>query len=198
MDDFQTLFTFLVGLLVALLAITALVALVYVLTGLLNSTRRMERAAEAELRQALARVPQESQEAFVSYTNRRVKSPAIAVLLALFLGWLGVHRFYLRDYGIGFVYLAYSLIGIPISVLLVYLNRMSSLMPLGVAREWVVLLLLFVWLGIPALAAFVDAFLMPRQVNEKNRQMIRQAQEMFARPYVSPAVSAGGTQLSSA
>jgi hypothetical protein len=64
-----------------------------------------------------------------------------------------------------------------------------------VPREWVVLLLLFIWLGIPALAAFVDAFLMPRQANEKNRQMIRQAQEMFAR---SPGASAGVTQLSGA
>jgi TM2 domain-containing membrane protein YozV len=194
-NDFDTLFTFLVGLLVALLALTVLVALVYALTGLLNSTRRVEQAAQVELREALAKVPPQSQEAFVSFTNRRAKSPTIAVLLALFLGWLGAHRFYLRDYGLGFMYLAYFLIGIPVSVALVYLTGGPTTDLFGVPREWVVLLLLFIWLGIPALAAFVDAFLMPRQANEKNRQMIRQAQEMFAR---SPGASAGVTQLSGA
>lgn len=198
MDDFQILFTFLVGLLVALLAITVLVALVYGLTGLLNSTRRVERAAQAELRQALARIPPESQEAFVSYTNRRAKSPAAAVLLALFLGWLGAHRFYLRDYGIGFIYLAYFLVGIPVSLALIYFVRVPTAVPFGAPLAPVVLLLLFIWLGIPALAAFGEAFLMPRQANEKNRQMIQQAKEMFARPYAGPQTSGSSAQLSGA
>ncbi len=182
MDDFQTLFTFLVGLLVALLAITILVALVYALTGLLNATRRAERAAQLEMSQAIATVPRESQEAFVSYTNRRAKSPTIAVLLALFLGWLGAHRFYLRDYGLGFMYLAYFLVGIPALVAFVYFYANPTAVPLPLIAA----LLLFLWLGIPALFAFFDSFLMPKQTYVKNQQMFRQAQDLFARPAAVP------------
>ncbi len=42
-----------------------------------------------------------------------VKDRTVAALLAIFLGWIGVHRFYLGDIGLGIVYLIFSWTGIP-------------------------------------------------------------------------------------
>jgi TM2 domain-containing membrane protein YozV len=41
------------------------------------------------------------------------KEEAIGVLLALFLGGLGIHHFYLRRNGLGILYLVFSWTGIP-------------------------------------------------------------------------------------
>lgn len=179
MDDFQTLFTFLVGLLVALLAITALVAAVYILTGVLNSTRRAERAAQTELSRALAALPPGEREAFVSYANAGRKSPTVAVLLALFLGWLGTHRFYLRDYGIGFIYLAWFLLGIPVTILMTYLYFNPQALPDFLPLGWALGLLLLGWLGLPATVALLEAFWMPRRAHERNLEMLRRAEMAF-------------------
>lgn len=43
----------------------------------------------------------------------RRKSRLVTALLALFLGWLGVHRFYLEQVAIGLLYLLYSLVILP-------------------------------------------------------------------------------------
>lgn len=40
-------------------------------------------------------------------------SKIVAMWLALFLGFAGVHRFYLREYGLGLVYLGFCWTGIP-------------------------------------------------------------------------------------
>lgn len=194
MDPFDTMFTFLAGLLVALLAITVLVALVYILTGLLNSTRRAERAAAAALQEALNGVPRESQEAFLSYTNQRAKSPTLAVFLALFLGWLGAHRFYLRDYGLGFVFLAYFLLGIPAFIAFVYFYYN----PVALSLAWIAAILLFLWLGIPALVAFGEAFFMPRRAYERNMQTFREAGSTFRAPAAPAAPLTYEPRLSSA
>lgn len=50
-------------------------------------------------------------------TNRR----KLAIILAIFLGWLGVRRFYLRQYGLGCAYLIISLF-IPITVLISFIR----------------------------------------------------------------------------
>ena len=41
------------------------------------------------------------------------KSRVAAVLLAIFLGWLGAHKFYLGRIGFGFMYLFFFWTGIP-------------------------------------------------------------------------------------
>ncbi len=52
----------------------------------------------------------------VRYNHLVMKDKNIAALLALFFGWIGVHRFYLRQYGLGILYLI--LLGTGISFLL--------------------------------------------------------------------------------
>jgi TM2 domain-containing membrane protein YozV len=45
-----------------------------------------------------------------------VKSRGVAIVLALFLGWIGVHKFYLGSYFWGFVYLLFCWTGIPMVI----------------------------------------------------------------------------------
>lgn len=42
-----------------------------------------------------------------------MKNRSVAILLALFLGWMGAHRFYLGHGGVGLIYLLFSWTGIP-------------------------------------------------------------------------------------
>ncbi|MEG9884336.1 MAG: TM2 domain-containing protein [Hyphomicrobiales bacterium] len=85
-------------------------------------------------------------------TNEK-KSLAMAYLLLIFLGPLGMHRFYLGKTGSGFVMLALSLIGWASLVVVV------GVVFLAVVGIWVV----------------VDAFLLPeivRQDQERLRQKL--------------------------
>lgn len=74
------------------------------------------------------------------YESER-KDGTVGVLLALFLGGLGAHRFYMGDVGLGILYV------------------------------------IFVWTFIPALIAFVEAFLMPKRVRAYNKKKARQIAE---------------------
>lgn len=52
--------------------------------------------------------------------NRR----KLAIILAIFLGWLGVHKFYLGQYGKAILYLVISVIFVPLSVLLSFIDAL--------------------------------------------------------------------------
>jgi len=52
---------------------------------------------------------------FAEYQQAR-KDELIGVLLAIFLGGLGIHHFYLRRDGLGLVYLVFSWTGIPMVI----------------------------------------------------------------------------------
>jgi TM2 domain-containing membrane protein YozV len=52
---------------------------------------------------------------FAEYQRAR-KDEVIGVLLAIFLGGLGIHHFYLRRDGLGLVYLVFSWTGIPMII----------------------------------------------------------------------------------
>lgn len=52
---------------------------------------------------------------FAEYQRAR-KDEVIGVLLAIFLGGLGIHHFYLRRDGLGIVYLVFSWTGIPMVI----------------------------------------------------------------------------------
>lgn len=55
-----------------------------------------------------------------------LNSPAnkrkIAIILAIFLGWLGAHRFYLNQYGKGIAYIILSMFFTPIMVLVGFID----------------------------------------------------------------------------
>ena len=66
----------------------------------------------------MQKLPQEKQMLFLMQYNGVKKNPTTAVLLAVFLGGLGVHRFYMGDVGWGVLYLLFSWTWIPLIVAL--------------------------------------------------------------------------------
>lgn len=61
----------------------------------------------------LMQVPDDKKPLFLLQYNNVRKNPTTAVLLALFLGGLGAHKFYLNQAGIGIVYLLFCWTYIP-------------------------------------------------------------------------------------
>ena len=53
---------------------------------------------------------------FYAEYERARKDEVIGVLLAVFLGGLGIHHFYLRRDGLGLLYLLFSWTGIPMVI----------------------------------------------------------------------------------
>ena len=74
-----------------------------------------DEAKQAELacNQIMQGVPADKQMLFVMQFNAAKKDPTAAVLLALFLGGLGIHKFYLGQTGLGVLYLIFCWTGIP-------------------------------------------------------------------------------------
>lgn len=67
----------------------------------------------------MQKLPQEKQMLFLMQYNSVRKNPTTAVLLAVFLGGLGVHRFYMGEVGWGVLYLLFSWTWIPLIVALI-------------------------------------------------------------------------------
>src|SRR5581483_10947012 len=53
---------------------------------------------------------------FMSEFNQRRKEPSTGILLALFLGGVGAHRFYLGQVGLGVLYLLFCWTFIPVFI----------------------------------------------------------------------------------
>ncbi|HAE85724.1 MAG TPA: hypothetical protein DCG78_04355 [Anaerolineaceae bacterium] len=58
-------------------------------------------------------LPEEKRTPFLMQLNKVKKNPTTAVLLALFLGGVGAHKFYLGQTGLGIVYLLFCWTTIP-------------------------------------------------------------------------------------
>jgi TM2 domain-containing membrane protein YozV len=98
-----------------------------------------------------ARTPQPSATTMMQYDNNK-KSVGVAYLLWFFLGFLGVHRFYLGKVGTGVVILILTILGWALSLVGV------GIVLLGVVGIW--------WI--------VDAFLIPGIARSKNNELIAQ------------------------
>ena len=79
-----------------------------------------------------------------------VKSTGVAYLLWFFLGWLGIHKFYLNQTGLGILYLVLNLGGWAAVITVLG-------MIIGVP-------MLIVW----AILMIIDIFLIPDRVNQMN------------------------------
>lgn len=102
-----------VGGLLCVGVIGVIIALVVALVYLVKKSKEEEAEAKVEIQQLVGSLPQESQAAFVMQYNSQKKSPTTAVLLALFLGGLGIHKFYLGKAGMGILYLLFCWTYIP-------------------------------------------------------------------------------------
>ena len=90
-----------------------LAAIIGALVFLVNKTKEQEQRTKLQLQELLKTLPEASQTAFVLHYNSQKKNPTAAVVLALLLGGLGAHRFYLNQIGIGILYLVFSWTFIP-------------------------------------------------------------------------------------
>lgn len=91
-----------------------------IISGLIFGLVVDVRAAKAEdkrfemtMTRMMVKVPPDRQAAFTAQFSGARKNPTTAVLLALFLGGLGAHKFYLGQTGMGFVYLLFCWTYIP-------------------------------------------------------------------------------------
>ena len=64
-------------------------------------------------------LPKSDRQLFLRQWERRAKNPTTAIVLALFLGGVGGHHFYMGNVGLGFLYLIFVWTFIPAIVALV-------------------------------------------------------------------------------
>ena len=104
MDDFGwilTVFLVLLG--------CAVVAAIF----LLNKSKEQSRQSDENIARMVNALPEDKRTPFLMQLNTVKKNPTTAVLLALFLGGVGAHKFYLGQTGLGIVYLLFSWTTIP-------------------------------------------------------------------------------------
>ena len=80
-----------------------------------------DKAKQAELmvNQMVQQLPSDKQMVFLMQYNAAKKNPTTAVLLALFLGGLGIHKFYMGQTGLGVLYLLFFWTYIPSVIALI-------------------------------------------------------------------------------
>jgi len=101
------------GLVAGAACLGSLGAYILGLVRLINMTKYQTASAELEVEWAVESLPPEQQAAFMAHYGALAKRPTTAVLLALFLGGLGAHRFYLGQMRAGMWYLCFCWTGIP-------------------------------------------------------------------------------------
>ena len=101
------------GLVAVAVCLGSLGAYILGLVRLVNMAKYEAAKAELEVEWAVESLPPEHQVAFMAHYGALAKRPTIAVLLALFLGGLGAHRFYLGQTRVGIWCLFFCWTGIP-------------------------------------------------------------------------------------
>ena len=101
------------GVLIGFVVLAVLGGLIALAIFLIKKSSDEARQAELAYNQILQRLPQDKQMLFVMQYNVTKKNPTTAVLLALFLGGLGIHKFYLGQTGLGILYLIFCWTYIP-------------------------------------------------------------------------------------
>jgi len=90
-----------------------LIAAIFAAFYLVKKSNDQVKKAEMNINMLMGRVPQDKQMLFMMQYNNSKKNPTTAVLLALFLGGLGIHKFYMGQTFLGILYLLFSWTGIP-------------------------------------------------------------------------------------
>jgi len=134
-----------VGIVVFMVA--AIVAVIVALVLLAKKSNERAKESEITIAKLINQLPQDKQMMFMMQLNSVKKNPTTAVILALLLGGLGVHKFYLNNAGLGVVYLLFS------------------------------------WTYIPAIIAFIEAFMIATKVAEYNEKKAREILMMLGGGY---------------
>ena len=79
----------------------------------LKKSKKEASQADFAYNHMLRKLPPEKQLLFLMQYSSVKKNPTIAVLLALFLGGLGLHKFYMGKIGLGILFLIFCWTSIP-------------------------------------------------------------------------------------
>ncbi len=104
-----------VGLVILILPVVGVVCLIFLFRKSKQANEESDRVFEANL----MRLSDGSKASYVLTYNARKKSAVVALLLAIFLGGIGGHKFYLGNFVLGILYLVFCWTGIPSIVALV-------------------------------------------------------------------------------
>ena len=96
-----------------------LVLLVFLAIHLVSKRKQERQHPELTYNRIFQQLPQDKQLIFVMQYNSIKKNPTTAVLLALFLGGLGAHKFYMGQVGVGVLYLLFVWTFIPAILVLI-------------------------------------------------------------------------------
>lgn len=117
MDDFNFIF-------VVLLILAAGIIISFFL--LLEKSKEQTQQSETNIARMVNTLPKDKQMPFLMQLNSVKKNPTTAVLLALFLGGLGAHKFYLGKTGMGIVYILFAWTTIPAWIALIEAFTLSG------------------------------------------------------------------------
>lgn len=117
------LFEFIVGLFFTVVVIAIVVGGIILVTKYLqqqqnqqNINRKNALQSKFKLQDIINQLPQEKQTMFLMEYNSRKKDKNTAVLLAVLLGGIGAHRFYLGETTAGVLFLLFSWTWIPLII----------------------------------------------------------------------------------
>lgn len=105
--------SFIMSTLSCLVGLAVLGGMIALAVYLIKKSTEEARQAEIAYNKMLQSLPQDKQMLFVMQYNSAQKNPTSALLLALFLGGLGIHKFYLGQTGLGIVYLLFCWTYVP-------------------------------------------------------------------------------------
>jgi TM2 domain-containing membrane protein YozV len=101
------------GTLGCLVAAGILAAIIFALVYLVRKTKEEKERSNQEIQQLVSELPSEKQAAFLVNYEAKKKDPTLAVVLALLLGNIGIHKFYLGEIVWGIVYIVFAWTFIP-------------------------------------------------------------------------------------
>ena len=93
---------------------------------LINKSKQETQRSERAVNQIISHLPQDKQMLFFMQYNNTQKNPTTAILLALFLGGVGGHKFYMGEAGLGVLYLFFCWTYIPGLIAFIELFTLSG------------------------------------------------------------------------
>lgn len=99
--------------LLILIPLVLIAGIVVFFVVLAKGAKELTLKNEQYIQSILSQLPDDKRTLFILQYNNVKKNPTTAVLLALFLGGIGIHKFYLNKVGLGIVYLLFCWTYIP-------------------------------------------------------------------------------------
>lgn len=93
--------------------VAVLIGIIVLAIVLVRKSSDRAKESEQNIAKMIANIPSDKQIVYMMQLNSAKKNPTVAVLLALFLGGIGIHKFYMNKVGLGILYLVFCWTYIP-------------------------------------------------------------------------------------